>query len=400
MEHIILLVVGWLCWWTVKLFARGSARAGDMVARFADVGARTKHLNRNMLEMATDGACACANGWLGVAVPGQQLHIRATLQIDHPRDATTTSGPDSAATRAPWRKDMSGSLELRSGLTGGAMPNSPHHSVVLQAAVAMVCAALLTACAAPPPGSLEHKQIQGAINGLGKVLSGVIPVQTAAAGGPQSANPAGIAPPGQGEVVVMDGVVIAISGGRPADARWSGVALRETPLMGIFKDNPLGNCSPCYPRVAIRIKDYSESLRTLPLSLYAQGMAQPIPRPPECVKFDAKIWRSPAKSEDVNNVLVCNGLIQKDDGNWARMHMRNFDLSVAKSPHTQEVRTMGPKAPYRLLGNNTKADKDLWNNGFHLFGNLFLLTGYQGARQIDNIPDDRMWFVNLAELKR
>lgn len=255
----------------------------------------------------------------------------------------------------------------------------------------------LTACAVPPTGSPEHRLVQGAIDGLGKALSGALPAQAGAEAGPPAT---GAGSTGRGEVVLTDNVPIAIGGGKPADPRWSGVPLRETPLMGIFKDSALGNCSPCFPRVAIKIKDYSESLSTQAVSTYVKGVWEPGPRPPECIKFDAKIWRSSSKSEEVNNVLVCNGLIQKADGNWARLHMRNFDLSVAKSPHTQEVRSMGPRAPYRLLGSNTKGDNNLWTNGFYLFGNLFLLTGYQGLRQIDNIPDDRMWFVNLADVKR
>lgn len=255
-------------------------------------------------------------------------------------------------------------------------------------------AALLAACAVPAPGTAEHAQIQGAIDGVGKLLA-------AATGGGQLGQSGALA--GQrasGDVILIDNVPVAVGAGAPKDPRWSGTPLRDTPLHNIFASAPLGNCSPCYPRVAITIKDFSETLLSLQAKPYIKGVWDTPPRPPECVKFDARIWRSPTKREDLKDILVCNGTMQKTDKVFAKVQISKFDASFARSPHTQEVRTLGPKPPYRLLGNNTREDLDLWSNGFYLFGNLFVLTGFQGLRQIEGVPDDRVWFVNLADVKK
>jgi len=251
--------------------------------------------------------------------------------------------------------------------------------------LAALCAAMLAGCAAQ--GGDARQALQGAVNGLGKML-----------GAPPPGQAGGQGPAAGGDLIGIDNVPIRIGGARPADPRWAGTPLRESKLMGLFVGKPSGDCHPCYPRVAIVVTDYSETLLTKGSALNWPGNPNPPPpRPDECVKFDATLWTDAKHSELLRNILLCNADIQKADKVYSRTNMQDFDASFGRPPHTYEVRTTGPKAPYRLLALDTKADSALWANGFYLFGNLFVLTGYQGGRQMAGVMEDRMWFVNVAE---
>jgi hypothetical protein len=201
-----------------------------------------------------------------------------------------------------------------------------------------------------------------------------------------------------GAIGILDNVSIRVDAPRLTDPRWAGTPVRESKLNGLFVGKPMGNCNPCFPRVAITIKDYSETLVTERISLTIPGttMKNP-PRPDECVKFDATVWITAKSSEFLKNIVICNAFIKPTDIIYSQNAMNHYEAATGRSPNTNEIRTTGPKSPARLLDVARPVDEALWRNGFYLFGNTFGLMGYQGVRQWEGVMEDRLWFVNMAK---
>ncbi len=202
---------------------------------------------------------------------------------------------------------------------------------------------------------------------------------------------------GNGKQVIIDNTPVWVEGTPPSDPRWTGTPLRETKLADLFRKNPQGNCVECWPRVAITIKDYSESLM-IGSPIYLPHTNNAVFRKPECLKFDAEIWYSAKSSEKIKDIVLCNAHIKASDHTYTRSQMGQFHLIMARAGtgNTGEIRTAGPKPPHRLLAIESDEDYALWDHGFYLFGNFFNVTGYQGLRYLDGILDDRVWFVNLS----
>jgi hypothetical protein len=118
--------------------------------------------------------------------------------------------------------------------------------------VALAVAALASGCANQSGSPSAQAVIQGAVNAFGAGLGGK-PV-----GG---ATPSEVASTtGGGKVVVINGVLIAVDGEHPSDPRWVGKLIKDTPLLRFFEQHPTRRPGDYFPRIAIRIDDYSPSL--------------------------------------------------------------------------------------------------------------------------------------------
>lgn len=257
--------------------------------------------------------------------------------------------------------------------------------------IALLTLSLLAGCA-NQSGVSAHDAIQGAVNVIGASLGGK-------PGGANVASPGGVVPPGAapvgGKVVVINGILIAVDGEHPSDARWAGKQIKDTPLFHFFEQHPISRPGEYFPRIGIRIDDYSQSLvdDTGPTK-HLIGIANATPRPLECVKFTAMVWMSAKQSQKVDNVVLCSADISSKDGYMTLGALRNYasTLYAPISISSMQLRTLGPREPEKLLPNFTQADIALYGHGQHLFSSLFSQLAYQGP--VDG--DQRLWFVNLA----
>lgn len=248
----------------------------------------------------------------------------------------------------------------------------------------------LSGCAAQSDGSLAQPNFKGALDAFGSALNKPAGSQPSPAG----ASPA---QDGVGKIAVINAQNVVVEASRPSDPRWAGKRVAETPLAGLFTRHPIARPGDYWPRVSIKIVDYSESLiapqgiryqRQLPGS-----MSPDIARPPECIKFDAVIWSSDKKSQKVDGVVLCNGDLKFDGDRLTMGAMRNYrNLMAPVSISSEQIRTAGPRVPAKLLPLDNADAISLYGNGGYLFADLFLQMGYRGP--LDG--DQRLWFVNFA----
>jgi hypothetical protein len=254
---------------------------------------------------------------------------------------------------------------------------------------------LLSACANPGMQGGSNAQLQQAINTVGAMINGTVPTPVAATSNNQAPTAQPTLASGEGTPKLINGTRIIIDGPRPKDPRWAGKTIESTPLYKIFDRNPLQSRSNLWPRISIRLDDYSESLALVDSSAQ-YGLYGNLARPLECIKFTAVIWTSEKKSQKVDGVVMCSVDIKDDDRYMSIVAMRHYGGSLGPHMYTSEqVRTAGPLIPRRLVPQSTSEDAKFYLNAQHLLSSLFIKTGFQGP--IDG--DARLWFINLTNAK-
>jgi hypothetical protein len=246
---------------------------------------------------------------------------------------------------------------------------------------------LLSACVANGPYNTNNGIVQKAFDSFGELIGGATK-----GAGPSSQS---------GKMVSMNSQNIMIEGTHPTDARWQGKLIAQTSLYHFFDAHPRRSPSDYWPRIAIRIDDYSESLVPentgvdLQYSAQMVGSTQPnVARPLECLKFTAVIWMSPKQSERIENVVHCNADIKMGDMVMSVGALNNYRSTFSPiSMSSQQVRSFGPKSPSKLVPDSTRSDIRLYTQGQHLFSSLFSQMGYRGP--LDGDP--RVWFVSLSK---
>ena len=248
----------------------------------------------------------------------------------------------------------------------------------------------LAGCAAPQKGTPEHTVIQNTINGVGALLGGkpVATPTTTATPSPQTQG---------GQMVLINGINIMVDGPRPTDSRWQGKRINETPLNRFFESHPIRRPGDYWPRIGIRLDDYSESLLSdsnlKHTNQLSGSMVANVARPLECIKFTAVVWMSEKQSQRIDGVVHCNSDIKSGENVLSTGALRMYRTVMAPiSISSEQVRTLGPRVPAKLLPDTTQDDLTLYSNGQHLFSSLFTQLGYRGP--LDG--DQRLWFVNLA----
>lgn len=258
--------------------------------------------------------------------------------------------------------------------------------------VSLALSLLLAACTMPQTNSngasvASGGIVQDTLSSIGKMfntnaLSGV------------SGNSQG------GKMVAINGLNIMIDGPHPTDPRWQGKTISETPLYHFFDKHPRSAPGQYFPRVAIRIDDYSDSLTTANTGpdvqyLVHAGDSQPnIARPAECLRMTAVIWTTPKQSQRIENIVHCNEDIRMTDSLMSLGALNSYRAVTSPfSMSSEQVRTFGPKSPSILLPVLTQADAKLYATGQFLFSSLFAQMGYRGG--LDGDP--RVWFVNLSK---
>lgn len=252
-----------------------------------------------------------------------------------------------------------------------------------------VLAALALGGCAQTAGSMAQPSFNTAV----QALSGALNSDSATA----SSHPTQPAAQRQGKMASINAVNVMIEEPHPTEPRWAGKRIQETPLAGLFARHPIARPGDYWPRVSIRIVDYSETLVSEPNLRYQTqmpGSTTPnLARPPECIKFDAVIWTSEKKSQRVDGVALCNGDLKADGARLTMGALRNYrSLMAPVSISSEQVRTAGPRVPTQLIPFDTPEARALYGNGGYLFGEMFLAMGYRGP--LDG--DQRLWFVNLA----
>lgn len=188
-----------------------------------------------------------------------------------------------------------------------------------------------------------------------------------------------------GSVHEMFAQNILIGGSRSEDPRWRGVSLKSTNLNGLFKDHPIVPGTERWPRVALEITDYSETLVANPFAAQNEyGTKGSKPRPSECVKFNATIWRGEKKSEQINGIVFCNYDIDPSTMmTHSFMGMQYYKEQIIPMPSISsgQLRTKGPKVPNRLVPTETAGDNALYSNGRYLFSPIFYVMAYRGPMQ-------------------
>lgn len=252
-------------------------------------------------------------------------------------------------------------------------------------------AAALAGCA-QPNGSLAQPNFQQAFQAFGDALNK--PTTSSSVGAaPTSSNGAR-----QGKMVSINATNIMIEEPRPTDPRWVGKRIQDTPLAGLFARHPISRPGDYWPRVSIRIVDYSETLvvdDSLKYRTQMPGSTAPnIARPPECIKFNAVIWTSDKKSQKVDGVVLCNGDLRSDGTRLSIGAMRAYrSLMAPLTISSEQVRTAGPRVPSQLIPLDTQEARVMYSVGGYLWGELFVAMGYRGP--LDG--DQRLWFVNFAD---
>lgn len=256
--------------------------------------------------------------------------------------------------------------------------------IVLRACAFLALATALAGCANQQGGGVGANPFQGALNAIGAGLSGN--------GGTQQAAQAA---PASGKVVVINGILIAVDGEHPTDPRWAGKQIKDTPLFHFFNAHPQSRPGEYFPRVGIRIDDYSQSLISdNVITKHLNASPGAVPRDNECIKFTAVIWMSEKQSQKLDDVVLCSSDISSKDGYMSQGALKNY-RSAGYAPvsiSSMQVRTLGPREPQKLLPDFTPGDIALYGNGQHLFSSLFSQLGFNGP--VDG--DQRLWFVNLA----
>lgn len=246
---------------------------------------------------------------------------------------------------------------------------------------------LLSSCAATGPYNTNNGIFQKAADSIGELLGG-------------SSNGPGNSRQG-GKMVSINAVNVMIDGPHPTDQRWQGKLISQTPLYHFFDAHPRRSPSDNWPRIAIQVDDYSESLVPTTAGFQTQyaaqmvGSSQPnVARPIECIKFTAVIWRSAKQSERVENVVHCNADIRMSESTLSVGALNLYrSLTALPSTSSGQVRNFGPKPPTKLLPTESQEDIRLYGTGQHLFSSLFTQLGYRGP--LDGDP--RLWFINLAQ---
>lgn len=262
--------------------------------------------------------------------------------------------------------------------------------IILRACAFLALAAALSGCANQPGGGAAPNPFQGVLGAIGAGLSG------AASGASQS--PSGSqaqAAPASGTVVVINGILIAVDGEHPSDPRWAGKQIKDTPLFHFFNAHPISRPGEYFPRIGIRIDDYSQTLVSdNVITKHLNAGPGAVPRDNECIKFTAMVWMSEKQSQRFEGVVLCSSDISSKDGYMSQGALKNYRNNVYApvSISSMQVRTLGPREPQKLLPDFTPADIALYGNGQHLFSSLFSQLGYQGP--VDG--DQRLWLVNLA----
>lgn len=257
---------------------------------------------------------------------------------------------------------------------------------------AAACAAV-AGCATQPDGSAAQPNLKGALDAFSAALNKPAAFQSA----PNSAPGREGMETGGGRVAVINAQNIIVEAPRPADSRWAGKRLAETPLAGLFTRHPISKPGDYWPRVSIKMVDYSQSLiepQGIRYQRQLPGATAPnLARPAECIKFDAVIWSSDKKSQKVDGVVLCNGDLKFDGDRLTMGAMRNYrNLMAPVSISSEQIRTAGPRVPAKLLPLDNADAIALYGNGGYLFADLFLQMGYRGP--LDG--DQRLWFVNFA----
>jgi len=261
--------------------------------------------------------------------------------------------------------------------------------IILRACAFLALAAALSGCAAQG-GGVSPNPFQGALSAIGAELSG-----NASAGGQSPSGSQTQAAPVSGKVVVINGILIAVDGEHPTDSRWAGKQIKDTPLFHFFNAHPIRRPGEYFPRIGIRVDDYSQTLVSdNVITKHLNATPGAVPRDNECVKFAAVIWMSEKQSQRIDDVVLCSSDISSKDGYMSQGALKNYrnNAYAPVSISSMQIRTLGPREPQKLLPDFTPADIALYGNGQHLFSSLFSQLGYQGP--VDG--DQRLWFVNLA----
>lgn len=246
---------------------------------------------------------------------------------------------------------------------------------------------LLVSCAVPGQNGDGHDAIQKTLDSIGGFFGGP---NNGAGGSLQS-----------GKMVSINAANIIIDGPHPSDSRWQGKLISQTSLYHFFDSHPRRGPSDYWPRIAIRIDDYSETLVPATGGVEIKYMSQMpgssqqnIARPIECIKFTAVIWKTPKQSERIENVVHCNADIRMNEATLSVGALTDYaSLMSPASMSSGQVRNFGPKSPSKLFPDYTEQDNRLYTTGRYLFGSLFTQLGYRGP--LDGDP--RLWFINLAQ---
>jgi len=252
-------------------------------------------------------------------------------------------------------------------------------------------AAALAGCANQAGGGGASNPFKGAIDAIGAGLAAGVSGGAQTQPGTQGAPAATVS----GKVVVINGILIAVDGERPSDPRWAGKQIKDTPLLGFFNAHPISRPGEYFPRIGIRIDDYSQSLVSdNVVTKHLNTRPGATPRDNECIKFTAMVWMSEKQSQRIDNVVLCSSDISSKDGYMSLGALKNYrnNAYAPISISSMQLRTLGPREPQKLLPDFTPADVALYGNGQHLFSSLFSQLGFQGP--VDG--DQRLWFVNLA----
>ena len=257
-------------------------------------------------------------------------------------------------------------------------------------ACALIAISALAGCVVPQKGTSEHTAIQNTINGVGALRGGkpAATPNTTTTPSPQTQG---------GQMVLINAINIMVDGPRPTDSRWQGKRINETPLNRFFESHPIRRPGDYWPRMGIRVDDYSESLLSESnlkhTNQLSGSMVANVARPLECIKFTAMVWMSEKQSQRIDGVVHCNSDIKSDESVLSTGALRRYRTVMAPiSISSEQVRTLGPLVPSKLLPDTTQDDLTLYSNGQHLFSSLFTQLGYRGP--LDG--DQRLWFVNLA----
>ena len=253
-------------------------------------------------------------------------------------------------------------------------------------------------CAGQQGGPAAQAMLQTAVNAMGANNAGLAGIPgTGAATGSSAAGGEKLA--GGGKVVVINSILIAVEGGRPSDPRWAGKSIKDTPLHHFFEQHPISRPGEYFPRIGIRIDDFSPTLLSdIGITKHMRGIDGATARPPECLKFTAVVWASEKKSQRFDNMVLCNSDLGATEGYVSLGALKNYEnnLYAPISISSMQVRTLGPRVPAKLLPDFTQADVALYSTGGYLFSALFSKLSYNGP--VDG--DQRLWFVNLAALTK
>ena len=113
----------------------------------------------------------------------------------------------------------------------------------------------------------------------------------------------------------------------------------------------------------VRIDDYSSSLVSeSSVTEHMNMTSEATSRALECLKFTAVAWMSEKGSQRIENAVLCRSDYSSKDGYMTLSALLNYS-SIADAPisiSAMQSRTLGPRAPAKLLPDSTSDDVALY----------------------------------------